>query len=116
MTATYRSISDIVVPHGKWLYYDKALKIQNLDINYSGYKLQKAAMITHCQLGSSAMDYVKQLRNYIEVDLYGDCGDYACPKNEDCMNVIAKKYKFYLSFEEVKCREYITENFFDALR
>ena len=36
-----------------------------------------------------------------------------CPKGEgnDCHKRLAKKYKFYLAFENAVCHEYVTEKF-----
>jgi hypothetical protein len=54
---------------------------------------------------------VKQLKKYIDVDVYGNCGTLSCPRSEeeDCRVMAAKKYKFYLSLENSLCKDYITE-------
>ena len=62
------------------------------------------------------MKYVQELRKYINVDIYGRCGDiHYCDKDseyEDCRARTVRQYKFYLSFENSNCREYITEKVF----
>ena len=34
----------------------------------------------------------------------------------DCWKMVAKKYKYYLAFENSNCVDYITEKFWDALK
>lgn len=54
------------------------------------------------------------------MDIYGLCvkNNRACRRNTvtyhngtECMEEVIRKYKFYLSFENSNCREYITEKF-----
>jgi hypothetical protein len=56
----------------------------------------------------------------LKIDIYGKCGDLKVPKKhendtQDSGYLIVKKYKFYLSFENSLCTEYITEKFFNAM-
>ncbi|GFO50580.1 glycoprotein 3-alpha-l-fucosyltransferase a [Plakobranchus ocellatus] len=48
------------------------------------------------------------------VDIYGNCGKLRCPRSKanQCFDLLDKDYKFYLSFENSNCRDYITEKFF----
>ncbi|KAH9384817.1 hypothetical protein HPB48_026835 [Haemaphysalis longicornis] len=73
--------------------------------------------VSHCGAASGRDDYVKQLRKYVNVDVYGSCGDQKCPKKNAtrCYELFAKKYFFYLSFENSICRDYVTEKFFNVL-
>ena len=56
--------------------------------------------------------YVTKLSKYaIRVDHFGKCGKRdPCSKqrNGECLSQIARKYKFYLSFENSVCQDYIT--------
>lgn len=52
------------------------------------------------------MGFVKELQQFIPIDIYGKCGDLNCP--EDCLDVLPH-YKFYLALESNTCQEYITE-------
>lgn len=57
--------------------------------------------------------YVKELQRHIPVDVFGLCGDLRCGKNHmdvECYSdVLQPNYKFYLSFENNLCQDYITE-------
>lgn len=56
--------------------------------------------------------YVRKLRGYIKVDVFGACGERQCPKDRmnDCYTkVLRPTYKFYLAFENNLCDDYLTE-------
>ena len=48
------------------------------------------------------------------MDLYGACGDKKCPMTK-CTDTISN-YKFFFSFENSNCRDYISEKFWAALQ
>ena len=58
--------------------------------------------------------YVTELKKFIDVHIYGGCGPYTCTrKNEPaCRLMVEQKYRFYLSFENSLCDDYVTEKFF----
>ena len=66
------------------------------------------------------MVYATDLSQYIQVDIFGKCGqEMLCPKgmNISCRPELMSHYKFYLAFENSNCREYITEKLYTvALR
>ena len=59
------------------------------------------------------LDYARELSKHIGVDIYGSCGSKRCPRtSQHCFDMLNKDYKFYLSFENSNCKDYITEKFF----
>ena len=91
--------------------------------NYASKKSRTIGwMVSHCTTPGLRESYIKELSNYIEVDIYGKCGNLTCPRNEmhwlsepQCYDMLAKNYKFYLSFENSVCTDYVTEKFFNIL-
>lgn len=75
------------------------------------------AIISNCRASNNRLKYINELSKYVPVDLYGKCGNKTCPGNNrrDCKQSLAADYKFYLSFENSICRDYITEKFFLTL-
>ena len=56
---------------------------------------------------------------YIPVDIFGGCGPFQCPKDGptgmsdiSCYKHVEENYKFYLSFENSLCNDYVSEKFF----
>jgi alpha-1,3-fucosyltransferase len=91
--------------------------------NYAANKTQQIAwMVSHCDTHGLRETYVAQLSKFIPVDIYGGCGNLTCDRNEShwlsepiCYTMLEKKYKFYLSFENCICTDYVTEKFFELL-
>ena len=102
-TMTYKFSSDIrqsysyVVP-GKFKGgYDP-------NRNYLENRTKTAiAFISNCK--RPRLHAVRELKKYIDVDVYGKCGN---PCKADCFSLLPK-YKFYLAFENAVCEDYITE-------
>jgi alpha-1,3-fucosyltransferase len=59
---------------------------------------------------------VEKIKALIDVDVYGKCGKLKCPVDDQkCMNLLDSDYKFYLSFENSLCKDYVTEKLFRPL-
>ena len=59
----------------------------------------------------------------LQIDVLGKCGSIHNSKIpnraigwEAAYEILAQQYKFYLSFENTKCYEYITEKLFTAMK
>lgn len=56
--------------------------------------------------------YVEELQQHVAVDVFGDCGELLCNKDDmaECYTLVLQPtYKFYLAFENSMCEDYITE-------
>ncbi|KRZ80961.1 Glycoprotein 3-alpha-L-fucosyltransferase A [Trichinella papuae] len=108
-TATYRLDSDIVAPYGK---FDKT-EVSILPVDTSRKSKMVAWFVSNCYTNSKRELYVKQLQKYISVDIYGACSNKQCKKfASDCEKILDNDYRFYLSFENSLCKDYITEKYF----
>jgi len=73
------------------------------------------AVISNCQ--RQRLNYINELNKHIQVHVYGSCGIYKCPSKRDCFDMLKRKYRFYLAFENSMCKDYVTEKFyFNALQ
>jgi glycoprotein 3-alpha-L-fucosyltransferase len=121
-TATYRHQSTINTPYDKWVPYDNVSESDSKvsKKNYAEGKSKLGAMfVSNCNAANNRLQYIHELQKYVEVDVFGYCGDKQCNKNpqNSCFEMLRKDYKFYFSFENANCRDYITEKFFlNALR
>lgn len=112
-TATYRRDSDIVAPYEKWQYYDSHVKQLSQTFNYASNKTKKVAwFVSNCHPRNERMLYARELSKYIQVDIYGACGNLHCSRTHACFRMLDNDYKFYLAFENSNCQDYITEKFF----
>ncbi|KAK2701217.1 hypothetical protein QYM36_020115 [Artemia franciscana] len=114
-TITYREDSDIYFPKGEIKRREKRVKRE-----YKTFTKQNLVvwMVSHCQTHGHREDYIDELRRYIQVDVYGTCGANRCLSEylEECYNMIQNNYKFYLSFENSLCKDYVTEKLFNILQ
>lgn len=77
--------------------------------------------VSNCFTPSRREDYIKELTKHVQVDIYGTCENQfeftkpdPCKGSSDsemCTKELFNSYKFYLSFENGQCSEYITEKF-----
>ena len=134
-TMTYRLDSDISIPYG-WVLpkpsnksYLEQVRHWDHDFDYAQFattlhlkpaKFRALAhrpkgiawIVSNCNSNSDRERYVNELRNYVEVDIFGSCGNQLCFANgstpQTCTN-IEQNYMFYLSFENSFCDHYVTE-------
>jgi alpha-1,3-fucosyltransferase len=81
-----------------------------------GKQKTAAWFVSHCDTFSKRENLVEKLQNFIDVDVYGKCGTLSCPKNSnECDRMLNTTYKFYLSFENTLCIDYITEKLYNTI-
>ena len=68
--------------------------------------------VSHCNASSNRDLYAHELSKYIDVDIYGKCGSLNCSRSASCTAFFERTYKFYLSFENRICKDYITEKYY----
>ena len=96
---TSKKISDNTTTHA----------INSMDFIKNKTKLV-AWFVGHCSTPIRREDYVKKLSHYIAVDVFGKCSNRTCPIN--CDEMLRSDYKFYLSFENSWCPDYVSEKFY----
>lgn len=133
-TMTYRLNSDVKLLYGRIEAGPTAPKTSEETLkmiertrlpsskNYATTKTNLVAwMASHCETNGLRETYVRQLQKFIPVDIYGECGNLTCPRNDhwisypECYTMLEEKYKFYLSFENSICTDYATEKFFEVI-
>ena len=121
-TLTYRQDSDIVAPYGYFIERNNSSVSDNVTNNYeSSYRTKKKSIswfVSNCRTPSHREAFVEQLQKYIDVDIFGECGQNVCPRSQThkCDKLIEQDYFFYLSFENSLCKDYVTEKLFRIMK
>jgi hypothetical protein len=88
------------------------MELVKTELNLTSLIRGKSKMITwfvgHCSTPIRREEYVRQLSQYVSVDIYGNCTK-DCPYH--CDEMLRAEYKFYLAFENSWCPDYVTEKF-----
>ncbi|XP_055936633.1 glycoprotein 3-alpha-L-fucosyltransferase A-like [Argiope bruennichi] len=114
-TMSYKRNSDIIAKYG--------FTMPSSDVapfSYSTIFKRKPKnvvwFVSDCSTDSKREDYVSELKKYIDIDVYGKCGDLECYPSQSsiCYEEVLKQYKFYLSLENAICKDYVTEKFFNV--
>ncbi|CAG5125054.1 unnamed protein product [Candidula unifasciata] len=114
-TNTHHIDADIFVPYGLLVQRDYSPSSRTYYESLAKSKTKLAvAVISHCQTKSLREEYIKELQQYMAVDVYGFCGTKtACrKKNNTCLSELVQPYTFLLAFENSLCQDYVTEKFF----
>ncbi len=117
LTMTFRSDSDIYIPHfgvrkkSPGVPDNGALSVSDI----SSKRKLAIWVISHCQKpGTKRWRYGRELAKYVQLDIYGNCSGHSCPPST-CLNMAEKQYKFYISFENAICKDYVTEKLYKPL-
>ena len=95
------------------------MSIQDNEMMQLVKKKQKTAawFVSHCNTFSGREKLVRGLQKLIDVDIYGKCGALSCPKSSNkCNEMLDSTYKFYFSFENTLCIDYVTEKLYNAIQ
>ena len=131
LTMTYRQDSSVATVYGQFVQqrappegekleeYIKEFgrKNQQLAKKQGSQGLTTAIFLSNCVSAVGRENLVDMIDNFTPVDIYGNCGDLDCPpwEKERCLNLLGDEYKFYLSFENALCKDYVSEKFFKVL-
>ena len=112
-TATYRLDSTINTPYERFVPYANATEPLP-PRNYAKGKTKMVAwFVSNCGAVNRRGNYAAELAKYVQVDVYGACGNLTCLRHQNkCNQMLSEDYKFYLAFENSNCRDYITEKFY----
>ena len=119
---TYRSDSDIFTPYAEKVLRSSEVNGESeLGSHYSSSNLFRSKtkkvswFVSNCDTCSNREGFVAALQKFIPVDVYGSCGHLKCSDRSFCYQMLETDHKFYLSFENSICKEYITEKVFNLL-
>ncbi|KAH9488103.1 hypothetical protein Btru_065380 [Bulinus truncatus] len=109
LTSSYNLDSDVFLPYDTLSFEPKPVTERP---NYTEIALHKTKMaawlVSNCDTSSKRHLYVKELQKHIDVDIFGRCGQNVACDDHKCLT----PYKFYISFENSFCDDYITEKLF----
>ncbi|XP_033727526.1 alpha-(1,3)-fucosyltransferase C-like [Pecten maximus] len=123
-TIGYRRDADIFSPYSVFTPKKKNGSFSDTTNNFIANKAWKAKLheavwfVSKCKTSSMRHDYASRLRRYVNIDIFGECGKFLCWRHlkNICQTFMNKWYKFYVSFENSLCRDYITEKSFSLYR
>jgi hypothetical protein len=80
-----------------------------------------AWIVSNCITSSRREDYVRKLKEHVSIDIFGGCTGFGAKrfcsyedKKAECYNAFRSEYRFYLSFENSVCKDYVTEKFYQV--
>ncbi|XP_011634119.1 alpha-(1,3)-fucosyltransferase 7-like [Pogonomyrmex barbatus] len=115
---SYRMDSDVPVPYGRTIRVSNNISTKSWRTILKASKTKLAAIMgSNCGSRNGRWVYVKALKSSLrgDLDILGRCLDgnrTICPGHFDRDCAALGAYKFYLSFENSNCREYLTEKVF----
>lgn len=133
LTMTYRLDSDIVFPYRyfreikslqivapnlkpNWLEPNKTYSNEKLLEKFEGKTKTAALFVSECNTLSSRENLVRDIQMHLKVDVYGKCGNLTCIRySPECDAILNNDYKFYFSFENALCKDYVTEKVYDQM-
>ncbi|XP_069119130.1 alpha-(1,3)-fucosyltransferase C-like [Argopecten irradians] len=110
-TFSYRRDSDIFRPYGFFTHRNNTNIDNSPAIPWKNKTRNIGWIVSHCGVQSQRLKYGNELQKYIDTDIFGRCGKLHCPRAQwkGCLG----NYKFYASFENSFCEDYMTEKSFN---
>ncbi|XP_063433073.1 glycoprotein 3-alpha-L-fucosyltransferase A-like isoform X2 [Mytilus trossulus] len=116
-SATYREESEFSLRWAIKLRENSNKMQRNYTEIFQRKTKQVSWVVSNCNTQSQRRTYVEELKKYIPVDIYGNCGKNKtfCKRKSsiECHSSLSNDYKFYLGFENSICKDYITEKVFN---
>ncbi|KAB0805475.1 hypothetical protein PPYR_02445 [Photinus pyralis] len=115
---TYRLGSDIINRYGEFIEEKSNYTLPSVQVIEKKTKLV-AWFVSNCKTPSKREKLVEEMKKYLPVDIYGKCGTFKCQRRKGdnkCYEMLEQKYKFYLSFENSFCNDYLTEKLYNVLK
>lgn len=116
----FRHDSDIHRPYG--CVIRNATNYQLPTINTIQNRSKTIAwFVSNCHTVNKREKICYNLQKYLQIEVYGACGNLNCTKinhqsANKCYDLLEQDYKFYLSFENSNCKDYVTEKLFKILK
>lgn len=116
-TMTYRSDSDIKTPYGFFIEKNTNYQLPTLEELKNKNKMA-VWMVSHCSTYNKREDIVENLQKHFQIDVFGACGSLKCDSEDtsQCYKLMEKNYRFYMSFENSNCQDYVTEKMYNLLK
>ncbi|CAG2225227.1 unnamed protein product [Mytilus edulis] len=115
-TISYRNYSTILGAYGG--YVPKSMNTPTPPlVSLKNKNKTMYASISNCHDAGRRFKLIKEIMKYIDVELFGRCGDRKCTNfGGPCHpKEILNLYKFRLAFENSNCRHYVTEKYWSTL-
>ncbi|CAG2058455.1 unnamed protein product [Timema podura] len=122
-TMTYRYDSDIYRPYGYFRPLNGSSRMvdpRETSVQWKQPTMSSDTLEEYLNLSKKKTKLVAWFvsNKYVQVDVYGSCGSMSCSRSRggECFQMLDQDYKFYLSFENSLCQDYVTEKLFSIMR
>ena len=121
ITMTNRRDSDIEFPHARVVIDEDKTKSKRGRVDPRSRPRAAVWVVHRCSTPSRREWYVRELKKYFDVDIFGGCSDTKCPEEEgeddqECLNFFQENYLFYLALEYDVCRDYVSEKIYKSFK
>ncbi|XP_069105507.1 alpha-(1,3)-fucosyltransferase C-like isoform X2 [Argopecten irradians] len=125
-TINYRRDADVISRYGS--FDSKHLHSINRNASHiaelSTQKNASAAwFVGHCNTHGKRESFVRLLQRHMDVSIYGRCGNRVCVETDaaktwskNCLKRVEHNTRYYLSFENSLCRDYMTEKAYKVFK